>query len=528
MSFDNTSSFRRWRSSMLAVAVLGLTLFFGASANAQVSSLTQSFDVVPAPGWTTQNNSVPVGTTSWFQGTATSPFPPQAGTGYIGANFNATTGANTISLWLISPHVNLVNGAQFKFWTRTVTANPFPDRLQVRMSTAGASTNVGTGPTGIGDFTNLLIDINPTYNTGGGPPPANYPEVWTEVTLTVSGVSAGATGRFAFRYFVEDGGPAGDNSNYIGIDTVSYTTAAPVAANGPVDYNGDGKTDYAVVRNIGGGANGQLRWFYNPSGTATTIAKDWGLAGDFIISGNWDTDNQDDIVVWRPGAATVAAFYVLRSTNFTAIVEPFGQTGDNPTVVADYTGDGRTDFAVYRGSAATWFYRSAATLGGPVFYVRWGQAGDFVAPGDYDGNGSADFAVQRPNAGGGDFWIRLSTGAVLPVQRFGLSSDLVVPGDYDGDGKTDLAVARGVSGALNWYWRPSGGGADQQVAWGASATDFTAQGDYDGDGKIEPAVWRPSATAGASAFYVRGSAGTTLIVPFGQNLDYPVANFNSH
>jgi len=530
MSLGKTTTFRWWRGSALATAIFGLTLFLGASANAQVSSLSEGFAVVPVPGWTTQNNSVPVGATGWFQGNPTV-FPAQAGptNSYIAANFGNTTGTNTISNWLITPHVNLVNGAQFKFWTRTTTANPFPDRLQVRMSTAGASTNVGTGNTGIGDFTNLLIDINPTYNTGGGAPPANYPEVWTEVTLTVSGVSAGATGRFAFRYFVEGGGPTGDNSNYIGVDTVSYTTTAPPPANGPVDYNGDGRTDYAVVRNVGGGANGQLQFFYSPSaGNTTTIAKEWGLASDFIISGNWDTDNQDDIAIWRPGAATVAAFYVLRSTNFTALVEPFGQTGDNPTVVADYTGDGRTDFAVYRSSAATWYYRSAATLGGPVFYVRWGQAGDFVAPGDYDGNGSADFAVQRPAAGSGQFWIRLSTGATLPVQTFGTSSDLVVPGDYDGDGKTDIATTRGVSGALIWYWRPSGGGADQQVAWGTSATDFTAQGDYDGDGKTEPAVWRPSATAGASAFYVRGSAGTTLIVPFGQSGDYPVANFNSH
>ena len=30
-------------------------------------------------------------------------------------------------------------------------------------------------------------------------------------------------GRLAFRYFVESGGPSGDNSNYIGIDDVAYT-----------------------------------------------------------------------------------------------------------------------------------------------------------------------------------------------------------------------------------------------------------------------------------------------------------------
>ncbi|MBK9215519.1 MAG: carboxypeptidase regulatory-like domain-containing protein [Chloracidobacterium sp.] len=63
----------------------------------------------------------------------------------------------------------------------------------------------------------LLLDINPTYQTGGV-----YPEVWTLQTVTVTGVPSPTLGRFAFRYFVENGGPTGANSNYIGIDTFAY------------------------------------------------------------------------------------------------------------------------------------------------------------------------------------------------------------------------------------------------------------------------------------------------------------------
>ena len=93
----------------------------------------------------------------------------------------------------------------------------FPDRLQVRMSTNGASTDVGTTATSVGDFTNLLLDINPTYL------PEGYPRVWTQFTVTLSGIPGGSTlGRLAFRYFVENGGPNGVNSDYIGIDTVVY------------------------------------------------------------------------------------------------------------------------------------------------------------------------------------------------------------------------------------------------------------------------------------------------------------------
>ena len=123
------------------------------------------------------NHSTAVGSTKWFQGNDTV-FPAQAGapTSYIGANFNNTTGTNTISNWLLTPPVTLQNGAQLSFWTRTVTTPQFPDRLQVRMSTAGASTNVGTTATDVGDFTTLLLDINPTYTLTG------YPNVWTQFT----------------------------------------------------------------------------------------------------------------------------------------------------------------------------------------------------------------------------------------------------------------------------------------------------------------------------------------------------------
>ena len=81
------------------------------------------------------------------------------------------------------------------------------------MSTNGASQDVGTTATSVGDFTTLLLDINPTYTTHW------LPECLDTVHVTVSGLGSPTTGRLAFRYFVENGGPNGANSDYIGIDT---------------------------------------------------------------------------------------------------------------------------------------------------------------------------------------------------------------------------------------------------------------------------------------------------------------------
>ena len=309
--------------------------------------------------------------------------------------------------------------------------------------------------------------------------------------------------------------------------------SAIVATDAPVDFNGDGRTDYALTRNVGGGASGQLRWFYNLNNSANpTVALDWGLASDRVITEDFDGDDKDDIAVWRPAAATVAAFYILQSQTNTVRVEAFGQTGDDPTVVDDYNGDNRADLAVYRsgltaGLQSTWFYRTTAN--GPVTYIRWGQNGDFPAPGDYDGNGSADFCIQRNNGGGqARFWTRLSTG-VESSTVFGTPTDVVVPGDWDGDGKTDIATARGVSGAIQWHYLSSTNGSINYITFGSSATDFIAQGDYDGDGKTDAAIWRPSASANQSAFWSRSTtSGSVSVFAIGANGDGVPANYNTH
>ncbi|MCC5933882.1 MAG: choice-of-anchor J domain-containing protein [Balneolales bacterium] len=173
-------------------------------------------ETLPADGWSLQNLSTPVGTTTWFQGNP-AVFPAFSGeeTHYIGANFNSTTGSNTINTWLLTPEVTLQNGTELRFYTRSTGGN-FPDRLEVRLSTAGGSTNAGTDPASTGDFTTLMLTVNPDLVTG----PNGYPDEWTEFVATVEGLDAATTGRFGLRYFVTSGGPAGDNSDYIGIDEV--------------------------------------------------------------------------------------------------------------------------------------------------------------------------------------------------------------------------------------------------------------------------------------------------------------------
>jgi PEP-CTERM motif len=199
--------------SQAAVAVAALAWSLGASA----ASLVEGFDVVPVPGWTTVNNSQPIGTTSYFQGNPDvfSAFSGAANS-YVGVNFNSGGGTAEISNWLITPTLSFSNGDVVSFYTRTVQGSIFPDRLQLRFSTVGG-TDVGTTTTSEGTFTTLLLDINPSLAVGG------YPEDWTQYSVTLSGLGGPTSGALAFRYLVSDGGPAGNNSNYIGIDSLTIT-----------------------------------------------------------------------------------------------------------------------------------------------------------------------------------------------------------------------------------------------------------------------------------------------------------------
>ena len=183
--------------------------------------LIQNFDNVAtlgAAGWVLTNNSSPVGTTGWFQGNP-AVFPSQGGApnAYIAANFeNAALGGN-ISNWLLSPSLALNNGDTISFFTQG--AGIFADRLEVRLSTSGASADVGATEASIGVFTNLLATINPTLDPDG------YPTSWTQEIFTVSGLGGPSNGRYAFRYFVPD---TNVNANYIGIDTVQVNSVVPV------------------------------------------------------------------------------------------------------------------------------------------------------------------------------------------------------------------------------------------------------------------------------------------------------------
>lgn len=177
----------------------------------------EGFEDISTNGWTYIARSNPMGSSNpVFQGDTDEGINSYEGSAnsYAAVDSNNGAGTATISTWIISPEIENIRGISFSFYTISKGDN-IADRLQVRYSTNGASTDVGNDHTTVGDFTELLADINQAQSATG------YPTTWTKYTYSVPPAAGNA--RIAFRYYVTDGGPFGDNSYYLGIDSFEAT-----------------------------------------------------------------------------------------------------------------------------------------------------------------------------------------------------------------------------------------------------------------------------------------------------------------
>mgnify|MGYP001197218090 CR=1 FL=1 len=312
----------------------------------------------------------------------------------------------------------------------------------------------------------------------------------------------------------------------------------------PVDFDGDGRQDYSVLKFPASAPQPISYWNLN-STTGVQVSGPWGdAATDFPTPGDFDGDGRDDLAIYRAGATAGAqsSFWIFQSGSNTVQFYAWGLNGDN-AIARDYDGDGKTDVAVFRrgasaGAQAVWYIRQSSN--GATRIVNFGTTGatssdlDVPVPGDYDGDGKFDIAVYRAGAlsPSNTYIVLRSSDSSLLFRTFGnFSTDYVVPGDYDGDGKYDFAVAR--TGATStspmvWWILQSSNSATRTQPFGIS-TDIPVQGDYDGDARADIAVYRKGATSSAASnFWVFNSfAGTASSTQWGVGADFATASFDA-
>jgi len=221
--------------------------------------------------------------------------------------------------------------------------------------------------------------------------------------------------------------------------------------------------------------------WYVLNGNGTYTIQGWGTNNDDPVEGDYDGDGKTDFAVFRPSTND---WWILKSSDGGYYSVNFGVSGDKPAQ-ADFDGDGKTDIAVFRPSNGTWYISQSGNS--QTLTQAFGLSTDIPAPADYDGDGRADIGVWRDS--NTTFYSINSSNSQLATTGFGTGGDQPVSSDYDGDGKADYALFRQSNST--WYVRQSTSGNLWQMTWGASG-DQLVQNDYDGDGKTDVAVWRPS------------------------------------
>ncbi len=246
---------------------------------------------------------------------------------------------------------------------------------------------------------------------------------------------------------------------------------------------------------------------------------------------------------------------------------PFKLVGSVQTAVSqkpnvDFTGDGKSDFAIARvtnanfsgqnqiskagsvrerlrllkenppvssdsavpGTNITWFINNSSNNSNTI--TAFGEpATDFIVPSDYDGDGKADIAIWRPGAPTeARFYILQSQTNTVRTEIFGQDNDdPQITGDYDGDGKSDVATYRcpnlgAGDGQCFFFYRGSNNNPNGNITyipWGFGELFdfFVSPGDFDGDGKYDFCIQRvrPTTTGEGQFVLLKSSGGVEYI-----------------
>jgi hypothetical protein len=250
------------------------------------------------------------------------------------------------------------------------------------------------------------------------------------------------------------------------------------------DFNGNGRTDIALARQTPGWstipiafANGDGTWNIT-NGPAPQFITEWAhQPGVRLVFGDFNGDGRTDIALVRqtPGWSTIPIAFAngdgtWKITNGAApqfITEWAHQPGVQ-LIAGDFNGNGRTDIALVRQTPGwgsiplafsngdgSWNVTNGAA---PQFITEWAhQPGVQLIAGDFNGNGRTDIALVRQTPGWGSIPVAFANGDGTWDITNGAAPQFItdwshqpgvrpIAGNFAGNGRTDIALVRQTPG----------------------------------------------------------------------------------
>ena len=301
------------------------------------------------------------------------------------------------------------------------------------------------------------------------------------------------------------------------------------------DFNGDGRDDIALIRQVSGWhtvpvafANGSGGW--NIANADVGSFAEWAATSDVRpLTGDFNGDGRDDIALIRQvsGWHTVPVAFANGSGGWTITNADVGSfagwaaTSDVKPLTGDFNGDGRDDIVLIRQSSGWHTVPVAFANGSGGWTITNGNGGSFAAwtatsdvrplTGDFNGDGRDDIALIRQLSGWHTVPVAFANGSggwtitnadVGSFAEWAATSDVrPLTGDFNGDGRDDIALIRQVSG---WYtvpvafangsggWNITNGSVGDFAGWAATSNVKPLTGDFNGDGRDDIALIRQS------------------------------------
>ena len=307
------------------------------------------------------------------------------------------------------------------------------------------------------------------------------------------------------------------------------------------DFNGDGKTDLAALREDGGEMSCDV---FVSNGSAFSPASWAARSGAFLYTDKWfkgdfDGDGRIDLARgYHTGADRNIDLYFTRGSGFSGPRPGGTVTGgfhaDDVWLTGDFNRDGKTDIAVVEaGEQVT--IRVHLSTGSSFTASTWAVAGEhgsrlasmkWVAE-DFSGDGRTDIAKVWNDHGKVSMDVHRSTGDAF-VQESWLkqSGDFVrewkwFVADGNGDGAADIMCLREGDGQVQMERFQSTGVSFSSVPVirsGAAYRDLNAYlvGDFNGDGGSDVvAAWAEGAHWKSRDISGGASAGSVSSYPLG-------------